>query len=151
MAQVRRMDCHVEAKSSADKFFDAYTTKPHLMPKMSNQLITDIKLLQGDWDSVGSVRQWYYALEGQSLTVKEVIEKIDDTNRTIVYKALEGDCLKFFKSLNYILNVTQMGDGCLVKCTMEFEMQKDDIPDPVMYADFLNTLIKNVDAFLLEN
>ncbi|KAK8508323.1 hypothetical protein V6N13_055771 [Hibiscus sabdariffa] len=119
MAQVRRIDCRIEAKSSADKFFDVYTTKPYLLPKMSDQLITDIKLLQGDWDSVGSVRQWYYALEGQSLTVKEMIEKIDDTNRTIVYKALEGDFLKIFKSLNYILNVTQMGDGCLVKCTFK--------------------------------
>ncbi|KAL4291613.1 hypothetical protein GQ457_14G025720 [Hibiscus cannabinus] len=151
MAQVRRMDCHVEAKSSADKFFDAYTTKPYLLPKMSDQLITDIKLLQGDWDSVASVRQWYYALEGQSLTVNEMIEKIDHTNQTIVYKALEGDCMEFYNRWNSIVNVTQMGDGCLVKCTIEFEKKNDDAPDLVMYDDLFTSLIKNIDDFLLKN
>ncbi|KAK8493255.1 hypothetical protein V6N13_122160 [Hibiscus sabdariffa] len=151
MAQVRRMDCYVEAKSSADKFFDAYKTKPHLMPRMSNQLITDVKLLQGDWDSVGSVRLWHYTLQGKSVTMKEMIEKIDDTNRTIVYKVLGGDCMEFYNSWNPILNVTQMGDGCLVKCTMEFEKKNDDAPDLAMYTDFFTILVKNVDAFLLKN
>ncbi|KAK8508322.1 hypothetical protein V6N13_055770 [Hibiscus sabdariffa] len=134
MAQLRRMDFHVEAKSSADKFFDAYKTKTHLMPKMSNQLIPDVKLLQG-----------------KSVTMKEMIEKIDDTNRTIVYKVLGGDCMEFYNSWNSIINVTQMGDGCLVKRTMEFEKKNDEAPDLVMYDDFFTTLIKNVDAFLLKN
>ncbi|KAL4290073.1 hypothetical protein GQ457_14G025730 [Hibiscus cannabinus] len=145
------MDCHVKAKSSVDKFFDAYKTKTHLIPKMSNQLITDVKLLQGDWDSVGSVRLWHYALQGKSVTVKEMIEKIDDTNRTIVYKVLDGDCMEFYNRWNFIINVTQMGDGCLVKYTMEFEKKNDDAPDLVMYDDFFTTSIKNVDAFLLKN
>ncbi|KAK8508319.1 hypothetical protein V6N13_055768 [Hibiscus sabdariffa] len=151
MAQVRRMDWQIEAKSTADKFFDTYKTKSHLMPKMSNQLVTDVKLLQGDWDSVGSVKLWHYTLQGKSVTMKETIEKIDDTNRTIVYKVLGGDCMEFYNSWNSIINVTQMGDGCLVKCTMEFEKKNDDAPDLVMYDDFFTTLIKNVDSFLLKN
>lgn len=67
MAQIRRMDCKVEVKSSADKFFDAFNTKAHLMPKMSTRLISDVKLLQGDWCSLGSVRMWYYVSQGINL------------------------------------------------------------------------------------
>ncbi|KAK8508321.1 hypothetical protein V6N12_019500 [Hibiscus sabdariffa] len=91
------------------------------------------------------------SLLGKSVTLKEMIEKIDDTNRTIVYKVLGGDCMEFYNSWSSILNMTQMGDGCLVKCSIEFEKKNDAAPDLVMYNDFFTTLIKNVDAFLLKN
>ncbi|MFQ6648578.1 hypothetical protein Gotur_020960, partial [Gossypium turneri] len=41
MAQIKRMECQLEIKSSADKFFDAYKTKAQLMPKMANQVVRD--------------------------------------------------------------------------------------------------------------
>ncbi|MBA0750954.1 hypothetical protein Gogos_002328, partial [Gossypium gossypioides] len=60
MDQIKRMECQVEIKSSADKFFDAYKTKAQLMPKMADQVVRNVKLLEGgDWNCEGSVRQWY--------------------------------------------------------------------------------------------
>ncbi|XWS34488.1 hypothetical protein CRYUN_Cryun21dG0042500 [Craigia yunnanensis] len=149
MAQIRKMDCQVEIKSPAYEFYDAFKTKAQLMPKMANQVITDIKLLQGDWDSVGAVRLWTYIAGDKSETIKEKLVHVDDKNKTLVFRMLEGDVLNSYKSWNTILNITPMGEGTMVKWTMEFEKQIENIADPVKYADFFTIWTKNVDAYLL--
>ncbi|MBA0818016.1 hypothetical protein Gohar_019505 [Gossypium harknessii] len=122
------MECQVEIKSSADKFFEAYQTKAQLMPKMANLVVRDVKLVEGSgWDSEGSV---------------------DDKDRTILYKLVEGEIMKAFKSWKSIFNVMPMGEGSSVKWTTEFEKQNDDVPDPVRYGEFLTTWTKNVDTYL---
>ncbi|KAL4361740.1 hypothetical protein GQ457_04G009220 [Hibiscus cannabinus] len=150
MAQLKRMECQFEIKSSADKFFDVYKNKGYLMPKLSNQVVTDIKLLQGDWNSEGSCRLWHIVVDGGKIeSAKEVFEKVDDTNRTIVYKLVGGEIMDAYKTLRSTLNVMPMGEGSLVKWTMDFEKQNESIPDPVKYAEFLTVWSKNVDAYLL--
>ncbi|MBA0782018.1 hypothetical protein Gotri_002889 [Gossypium trilobum] len=70
MDQIKRMECQVQIKSSADKFFDAYKTKAHLMLKMADQAVRDVKLLNGsDWNSEGSVRQWYMIAGGKLISI----------------------------------------------------------------------------------
>ncbi|KAK5837033.1 hypothetical protein PVK06_012843 [Gossypium arboreum] len=71
MDQISRIECQVQTKSSADKFFDAYKTKAQLMPKMVDQVVRDVKLLKGsDWNFEGSVRQWYMISRSKSETAK---------------------------------------------------------------------------------
>ncbi|KAA3483054.1 MLP-like protein 31 [Gossypium australe] len=149
MAQIRRMDCKVEVKSSADRFFDAFNTKAHLMPKMSTRLISDVKLLQGDWNSLGSVRMWYYASQGKSAACKEVRENVDEKNRTIVYSLLEGEISNYYKTWKSTLNVTPNGEGSLAKWTIEYEKQNDHVPEPLNYCDFYAIWSEDVDAYLL--
>ncbi|XVE92015.1 hypothetical protein REPUB_Repub01dG0060800 [Reevesia pubescens] len=149
MAQIRKMDCQVEIKCPSDKFYEAFRNKIQLMPEMSNQVIKDIKLVQGDWDSLGAVRQWSIVAGGKCETVKEMMESADDKNKTIVFKLVEGEIMNSYKSWKSILNVTPMGNRSLVKWTMEFEKQNESVPDPVMYADFLTIWTKNADAYLL--
>ncbi|KAG4205507.1 hypothetical protein ERO13_A04G109408v2 [Gossypium hirsutum] len=142
MDQIKRMECQVEIKSSADKFFEAYQTKAQLMPKMANQVVRDEKLVEGsDWDSEGSVRQWFFVAG----------DNVDDKDWTILYKLVEGEIMKAFKSWKSIFNVMLTGEGSLVKWTTEFEKQNDDVPDPVRYGEFLTTWTKNVDTYLLNN
>ncbi|GMI75180.1 MLP-like protein 423 [Hibiscus trionum] len=150
MAQLKRIECQIEIKSSADKFFDVFKNKLYLMPKLPNQAVTDIKLLQGNWNSEGSFRLWHFVIDGgKTESVKEMLEKVDDTNRTLFYKLVGGEIMDAYKTCKSTLNVMPMGEGSLVKWTMEFEKQNENIPDPVKYADFLTALSKNVDAYLL--
>ncbi|MBA0572502.1 hypothetical protein Golob_002839 [Gossypium lobatum] len=66
MDQIKRMECQVKIKSSADKFFEAYQTKAQLMPKLANQVDRDVKLVEGSgWDSEGSVRQRFFVAGGK--------------------------------------------------------------------------------------
>ncbi|GMJ04445.1 MLP-like protein 28 [Hibiscus trionum] len=149
MAQIRKMDCQVLIKSSADKFYDAFRTKARYLPKMSNGLIAYVKLVQGDWNSVGTVRLWSYASEGKSQMVKEMFEEVDEENKRMVFKLVEGDLLHYYGSWRNILNITSTAEGSLVKWTMEFEKRNEDIPDPVEYAASMVALTKNIDAYLL--
>ncbi|KAE8667198.1 Detected protein of unknown function [Hibiscus syriacus] len=149
MAQIRKMDCHLMVRSSADKFYDAFRNKAKLTPKMSDGFVADVKLLQGDWNSVGAVRLWTYDFEGKSQMVKEILEGVDDDNKTMVFKVVEGDVLNYYKSWRTVLNITAAREGSLVKWTMEFEKQNDDVPDPIKNADYLITLARNIDAYLL--
>lgn len=88
-------------------------------------------------------------LVGNSETVKETTEAIDDKSKTMTFNMLEGDMMKYYKSFKSILNVTALGQGSLVKWTMEYEKQNEGIPDPIKYEDFLRSWSNNVDGYLL--
>ncbi|XVF43611.1 hypothetical protein PTKIN_Ptkin02bG0053900 [Pterospermum kingtungense] len=149
MAQIRKMDVRVEIKCQADKFYHGFKTNLQQMPKICSQVFKDVKLVQGDWNSVGSVREWSFLADGKSDFFKDTLE-VDDKNKTLVFKALEGTkLLNSYKSWNSILNVTPKGEGSLVTWTMEYEKQYDSVPEPLFYIDFFNTWTKTVDAYLL--
>lgn len=70
MAQIKRLECQVAIKSAANKFFDAYKTKAQLMPKMANQVVRDVKLVEvSGWDFEGSIRLWYIVAGGKLINI----------------------------------------------------------------------------------
>ncbi|OMO99694.1 hypothetical protein COLO4_13135 [Corchorus olitorius] len=151
MAQIAKMHVQAEVKSSAEKFYDIYRNKLHLMPKISPREFKEGKVIQGDWRSVGSVRVWSYVASGNVETVKETIEAVDDESKTITVSIVEGDVKKYYKSFKSTINVlpSASGQGSLVKWTLEFEKRNENIPDPTMYTDFLVNWSKSVDSYLL--
>ena len=56
---------------------------------------------------------------GNIETVKETMEAIDDKSKTITCSMLDGDLMKYYKTLKPILNVTASDQGSLVKWTVE--------------------------------
>lgn len=82
--------------------------------------------------------------------VKEIFEKVDEKSKTMVYKLEEGDLLNSYNSWRNIITITPVAEGSMVKWTMEFEKQNENIPDPVGYADSLIVLTKTIDAYLLK-
>ncbi|XVF43613.1 hypothetical protein PTKIN_Ptkin02bG0054100 [Pterospermum kingtungense] len=166
MAQIRKMDCQVEIKSQADKFYDVFKTKIQQMPKICTQLIKDVKLVQGDWDSNGAVIEWFYVaneisksklkikisstndLSGKSEKFLEETLDADVKNKTIAFRGLEGEIMKNCKSWKTTLKVTPKGMGSLVKWTAEYE-NKTSVPDPVIYLDFYTIWTNIVDAYIL--
>ncbi|OMO99699.1 hypothetical protein COLO4_13140 [Corchorus olitorius] len=149
MAQIAKMEVQTEIKSSPDKFYDIFRSKTHLMPKISPQHFKDVKFVEGDGKSVGSVRVWSYSASGNQETGKDTIEAIDDESKTITFNMLEGDLLKYYKTFKPILGISPLGQGSLVKWTIEYERQNESIPDPIKYKDFLTSWNKDVDAYLL--
>ncbi|OMO99687.1 hypothetical protein COLO4_13141 [Corchorus olitorius] len=149
MAQIRKMDCQVEIKSSAEQFFDAFKNNMQLMPKLASQIIKDVKLVQGDdWQSVGSVRLWTYTLGGETENASEQLEAIDNESKMLTFKLVGGQMMNAYKSLKFFLKVTPKDEGSLVDWSMEYEKQNDNIPEPVAYKDILATWFKSVDANL---
>ncbi|OMO99695.1 hypothetical protein COLO4_13136 [Corchorus olitorius] len=151
MAQIAKMDAQIEMKSTADNVYDIFKNKLHLLPKISPQEFKGVKLVEGEWGSLGSVRVWANTASGSVGTAKETIEAIDDQSKTITYKFSEGKMMKFYKNFKLTLKVLPSGQGSLVKWTIDFEKQNESIPDPIKHMEFNINFTKNVDAYLLHN
>ncbi|KAJ9135767.1 hypothetical protein P3X46_032910 [Hevea brasiliensis] len=150
MAQIEKLEVQTEIKSSAAKFYEILRSKAYLIPKICPDYVKDIQALQGDWDSVGSVRLWTY-VAGNCETVKEKVESIDEQSRTITFNILEGEIMKHYKTYKPIVQVTTIGPGSLAKWSIEYEKKNEDIPPPHKYMEFLANFNKAVDAYLLAN
>lgn len=92
-------------------------------------------------------------LVGNSETCKDIIEAIDDENKTITIKKLDGDLLKYYKTMKVKVQAIGPSEGgsSSVKWTLEYEKHNDDIPDPIKYIDFLPVSTKSIDAYLVRN
>lgn len=88
---------------------------------------------------------------------KETVEAIDEKNKTIAFRTVEGEVTKHYKSFKATVQVTPRGDGCSrsssssVKWNIEYEKQNEAVPAPNKYLDFVVILTNNVDAYLLNN
>ncbi|XP_039054753.1 kirola-like [Hibiscus syriacus] len=96
-----------------------------------------------------ALSDWSYVSQRKSQVVKEILEDADEENKRMVFRLVEGDLLRSYDNWRNILNIRPTGEGTLVKWTMEFEKQNQDIPDPVEYAASLIALTQNIDAYFL--
>uniref|UniRef100_A0A7N0UEX8 Bet v I/Major latex protein domain-containing protein n=1 Tax=Kalanchoe fedtschenkoi TaxID=63787 RepID=A0A7N0UEX8_KALFE len=151
MAQIRKMDAQVEVKSQADKLYDIFKGKAYLMPKICPDKILNLEILQGDWNSVGAVKLWTF-LPGTSESLKEEVEAIDERNRSITFRVIDGEILKYYDSFKSSVQVTSLGaKGSLVTWSVEFVKSDARIPDPDKYLQFCAVVAKDIDAYLLKN
>lgn len=63
MAQIAMMELQVDIKSRGDEVFNIFMSKAYLFPKICPDKIKKIKLVEGDWNSVGSVKARAYVIE----------------------------------------------------------------------------------------
>ncbi|XP_062109601.1 MLP-like protein 28 [Humulus lupulus] len=153
MAQIAKLEVQLEIKSSAEKFFEIFSCKQHLIPKMCPEIIKDIKVIKGDWKSVGSIKEWSY-IAGSAETSKEMVEEIDEKNKSITFKIIDGEMTKYYKNVKSTIHATEnIGQklGSSVKWTLQYEKMNDNIPDPTKYAELISVFIKTADAYLIKN
>ncbi|XP_009349512.1 MLP-like protein 28 [Pyrus x bretschneideri] len=156
MAQIAKMEVQAEIKASADKFYEIFLSKGYLLPKMCPNVIKDLQVIQGDWGSVGSVKQWtYFAADNVSEVSRETIEAIDEKSKSVTFRTVGGQLAKCYKSFKATVQVTpKVSGGCSsssVKWTVEYEKLTEGVPVPHKYMDFLVLLTNNIDAHLLNN
>lgn len=82
---------------------------------------------------------------------KEVIEGIDKKNKKMSFKVIEGDVLGHYKSFKFIMQVTPKEKGSVVQCVVEYEKQKDHIPDPHTLLQSTVELCKKINAYLTQD
>lgn len=158
MAQIANIEVQAEIKASASKFYEIFRSKGYLLPKICPNIIKDLQVLKGDGSSVGSIKQWTYVAAGNFSEVsKETVESIDEKNKSIAFRTVEGEITKHYKSFKATVQVTPRGDGCSrnnsssVKWNIEYEKQNEAVPAPNKYLNFVVILTNNVDAYLLNN
>jgi hypothetical protein len=87
-------------------------------------------------------------IDGQAKVAKEKIEAIDETNKSITLKVVEGDLLKEYKSFKIVVQATPKGEGSLVHWSMEYEKLKEDVPEPKTLLQFAVDVSKDIDGHL---
>lgn len=87
-------------------------------------------------------------MTGNSEGVKTV-ESIDEENKSITYKIIDGEIAQNYKVFKSTAQVTPKGNGCLVKWTIEYEKANEDVPTPNKYCEFTTNMSKAVEAYLL--
>ncbi|KAK4596737.1 hypothetical protein RGQ29_014683 [Quercus rubra] len=169
MAQIASMDFQTEIKCPAEKFFNFFRTKAQLVPSTCPSVIKDVQLLKGDWETEGSVNLWRLKLTplylkeefcpilkpavkihniGNNIeTLKETVKAIDEQNKSISFKMLDGELLDTMKNMKSNMQVSTKGDQSLVKWTIEYENANQELP--ARYLDFLPGWTKAIEAYLL--
>ncbi|KAI8024371.1 MLP-like protein 328 [Camellia lanceoleosa] len=76
--------------------------------------------------------------EGKVGTFKEKVT-IDEENKTVHWTAVEGHCLDLYKSYNIIYQIIHKGETNVLKITIKYEKQNEDVPPPQKYMDFIRS------------
>lgn len=149
---VDKVECEIEVKSPADKFWQGIKNSAVIYPKLFNRRLKTIEILEGDGINVGSVRLLKYA-EGTPLVsfAKEKVELLDDEEKILIYSVIEGELTNLYKTLKIRLQVVPKDDGSLVKWSMEFEKASEDVPiQPHHIQETAAKAFSGMDAYLLE-
>ncbi|KAK6927861.1 Bet v I/Major latex protein [Dillenia turbinata] len=141
MAQQGKLETQTELKSSADKFFGFFKNNFKGLLQIFPENLKSGQTLEGVDNRVGCG-------VGTPMMVKFKITDIDDVNKTITYKVLDGsDLLNSYKSFSVKI---QIGGG-QVKWIIDYEKANRGAPDPDIYIDFATKISKALDAYLLKH
>ncbi|KAE8076308.1 hypothetical protein FH972_014970 [Carpinus fangiana] len=148
MSLFGKVEGDVEIKASAEKFHEVFSGRPHHVSNVCPDKVQGCALHEGDWGNEGSVIYWDYVHDGQAKVAKERIEAIDDTNKSITFKVIEGDLLQEYKSFRIVVRATPKGEGSLVHWSLEYEKLKEDVPEPKTLLQFLIDVSKDIGTHL---
>lgn len=80
---------------------------------------------------------------------KEKIDAVDDSEKTLTYSVIDGDLLNYFKRFKGHISVTPKSDGSLVKWSIEYEKNSEEVPEPEIIKEIaLKTFLK-VDDYII--
>ncbi|CAL5206657.1 unnamed protein product [Lathyrus oleraceus] len=140
-----------EIEASAAKFYNIFRKQLQHIPNISPE-VHGARVIEGDWENVGSVIQWEYTIDGREESAKEKIDTLDDENKVITYSLFDGEVSENYKSLKGTLEVMDEEYGALVRWSFEYEKIKEDITGafPNSYLDLVLEVTKAVDAHLVK-
>ncbi|XP_026445023.1 MLP-like protein 423 [Papaver somniferum] len=114
-----------------------------------------VQILAGDGKSVGTVRLWNF-VSGTTNARRKTTEKIvsmDDESRTLIFSLIGGEAMQLYKTIQYTMSAAPIKgneQSCLVKWTLDYEKQNDDVPPPNHLVEFATYIIEGIASHLLK-
>ena len=133
-------------KSDGDVFHELFREKPHHISGICPEKIQNCDLHEGEWGKVGSVIFWNYFHDGKERVAKEIIEAIDEENKSVTFKVIEGDLMEQYKSLKLIVHVDTKGEDNLVTWTLDYEKLNEEVAEPHTLMDFCLHVTKDIET-----
>ncbi|XP_057541733.1 MLP-like protein 34 [Amaranthus tricolor] len=143
----RKLEGEIELRvGAAEAFHELYQEKPHEISNIHPEFVQACDLHDGAYGTPGSIIYWKYTLDGKPQVAKEIIEMVDEKNKKIRFKVIEGHLLDDYNSFVFVSQVISEGDElCLVKWTLEYEKKHSGIPEPSTLMDALLDAAKRID------
>ncbi|CAO2828797.1 unnamed protein product [Amaranthus hypochondriacus] len=143
----RKLEGEIELRvGAADVFHELYQDKPHEISNIHPEFVQGCDLHDGAYGTPGSIIYWRYTLDGKPQVAKEIIESVDEKNKKIRFKVIEGHLLDDYNSFVFVSQVISEGDElCLVKWALEYEKKHSGIPEPSTFMDQLIDSARRID------
>ncbi|GMJ13336.1 MLP-like protein 28 [Hibiscus trionum] len=147
-----KVEADVEIKASAEQFHDMFANKLHHVHHTCNDKVRGCDLHEGEWGNVGTVFEFHYTHDGKDKVAKEVVEAVDPDKNLIVFRVIDGDLMKEYKSFLLTLQAfpKSEGSGSIVHWKMEYEKLHDGIDHPETLLQLGLDISKDIDAHLTQ-
>ena len=140
MGLTGKLICQTGIKSDGDVFHELFSSRPHHVEN-----ITPANLHEGEF-GVGSVVIWNYSIDGKASIAKEEIVTIDEEDKSVTFKVVEGHLLEEFKSVVFRVHVDTKGEDNSVTWTIDYEKLNESVKDPTSYLDFFLSVTRDIEA-----
>jgi hypothetical protein len=88
--------------------------------------------------------------DGKERVAKEIVEAIDEANKLVKFKVIEGDLMELYKTFYLTVHVETKGENNLVTWTLEYEKLKESVPDPHTLMEFCRHVTKDIETHHLK-
>ncbi|XP_047939490.1 MLP-like protein 165 [Salvia hispanica] len=146
MAQMAKLETKAEITNPPAKVYDFLKYNLNKFVDLFPQVYKSFKLIEGEEGHAGNVKIVEYVI-GKTMTAKVKTEEINDEQRSMIMRVIEGEVLKLYPTLLCKISVS---DGC-VNWSIQFEKTNDSTPKPDAYAQVAAHVTKLMDLYLLTN
>ncbi|KAL8526344.1 hypothetical protein ACS0TY_015532 [Phlomoides rotata] len=146
MAEITKIEAKVETKCAPDKLYNFFKCNLSQCPDIFPQVFKSVQIIEGEAGQVGNVMLCEYVL-GNTMTAKLRAEKINDGERSVTIRVIEGDILQLYSSFATKITVN---DG-FVHWSIEFEKKNESAPAPDAYVKLAVKVTKGIDLYLLNH
>ncbi|GJY13801.1 kirola-like protein [Tanacetum coccineum] len=148
MGLIEKKVAKVDIICNGDILYGLFRYRLSELLNLAPEIFKSCKLQEGEWGTVGSIIHWNYVLDGKSQVITQNIDAVDEKNKLISFKTLNGDLLKFYKSFKFYLQVDGNTESSKVTWTFEYEKMSEDVPDPDSFIEAAKNVIKYAETRL---
>lgn len=80
------------------------------------------------------------------MVTKDRVEAIDEEDKSVTFKVIEGDLLESFKIFVLTIHVDTSGEDNLVTWSIDYEKVDESVKDPTEYLDVVLRITKDIEA-----
>uniref|UniRef100_A0A3Q7HDX2 Bet v I/Major latex protein domain-containing protein n=1 Tax=Solanum lycopersicum TaxID=4081 RepID=A0A3Q7HDX2_SOLLC len=131
---------------NGDVFHEIFRQRPHHLSNICPDKIKNVNIHEGDWGTVGSVNFWNFTHDVIENAAKEIVEEIDEENKLIKKKMIEGDLLEDYKSFYITTHVETKGENNLFIWIIEYEKKNANVSDPHTFMEFALKMTKDIET-----
>lgn len=80
------------------------------------------------------------------MVAKERVESIDEEEKQVTFKVVEGDLLESFKIFVVSVHVDTSGEDNFVTWSFDYEKVDESVKDPTEYLDLVLRITKDIET-----